>query len=139
MSGICTPGIIILYANLAEVFLQYEIAVTMSSSNDTTRIPVGLRKISEEEITPGELAAQALTFSISSAILGLAQLVFTAIFIGCFNNAALNQVCRAKNIQFKSILQQNISWISQQDPEELASNSIRCVCFFLFCLKLKIF
>ncbi|KAG8042712.1 hypothetical protein G9C98_005352 [Cotesia typhae] len=125
LSGICTPGIIILYANLAEVFLQYEIAVTMSSSNDTTRIPVGLRKISEEEITPGELAAQALTFSISSAILGLAQLVFTAIFIGCFNNAALNQVCRAKNIQFKSLLQQNISWISQQDPEELALNSIR--------------
>ncbi|XP_044586113.1 bile salt export pump-like [Cotesia glomerata] len=125
LSGICTPGIIILYANLAEVFLQYEIAVTMSSSNDTTRIPVGLRKISEEEITPGEVAAQALTFSISSAILGLAQLVFTTIFVGCFNNAALNQVCRAKNIQFKSILQQNISWISQQDPEELASNSIR--------------
>lgn len=97
----------------------------MSSYNDTTRIPVGLRKISEEEITPRELASRALKFSTSSAVLGLAQLIFTSTFVGCFNNASLSQVCRAKNIQFKSILQQNISWISQQDPEELAANSIK--------------
>ncbi|XP_008559544.1 multidrug resistance protein homolog 49-like [Microplitis demolitor] len=125
LTGICTPGIIVLYANLAEVFLQYEIALSMSSYNDTTRIPVGLRKISEEEITPRELASRALKFSTSSAVLGLAQLIFTSTFVGCFNNASLSQVCRAKNIQFKSILQQNISWISQQDPEELAANSIK--------------
>lgn len=76
-------------------------------------------------VTAEELAKQTVYFSISSASLSLAQLIFTTMYVGCLNIAALNQSSRARKIHFKALLQQNISWLTQQDPEELAEMSIK--------------
>ncbi|KAK0174790.1 hypothetical protein PV327_010520 [Microctonus hyperodae] len=121
--GICTPGIIILYGHLADLFLQYQIVNLIDLSN-TTEIPIGFR-YSISNVTADELAKQTVYFSISSATLSLAQLILTTLYVGCLNIAALNQSSRARKIHFKALLQQNISWLTQQDPEELAAMSIK--------------
>ncbi|KAK0086635.1 hypothetical protein PV325_002811 [Microctonus aethiopoides] len=122
--GICTPGIIILYGNLADLFLQYQIPKLIDLSNNTTTIPIGFRP-SLSNVTADELTKQTVYFSITSASLSLAQLIFTTMYVGCLNIAALNQSSRARKIHFKALLQQNIAWLTQQDPEELAEMSIK--------------
>lgn len=97
----------------------------MTLKDNITYIPVGYRRQLTFDIGPSQLAKQTLNFSICSATLGLAQLVFTAMFIGCLNYAASNQSCRARSMHFKAILRQNIFWLLRQDPEDFAACSIK--------------
>ncbi|XP_024946395.1 phosphatidylcholine translocator ABCB4-like [Cephus cinctus] len=126
LSGFCVPGTIILYGNLAESFVQYHIHNAIKGINETSEFPVGFRGYNDQfRGTSKELAKETLNFAIYSLFFAICQMIFTMIFIICLNHAAINESIQARQIHFKVLLRQNIAWFDSQNPEDLASRSIR--------------